>query len=626
MPGSAGVDWTFNLVNGVSGPAAEMKEDVKGVEGALKHTDEAIEKGHDHTKKHTESTFGKMVEAVKGFAEGFFFVTESVKTGAEFVERAFDKLKEATEFVLDASNFRRDALLGLDAMLNTGYQADAVLDKLEGWARQSGLKKDSFVGLAQGALADFKEEELKPILAAAADVQAVNHGSEAASQAFVDLVKHAKEHGLDTRLMRQATAIGIKPELVEKAYADAQHVTVEQAKALLAAGNVKGTDAAQALVNAIHMGLDKGGPLGKLGETWAAGSIPAQVTKLSDAFTGLFERTDSTKFAETIAHITAELTGDEGERFAKAVGNAFDTVGNVISKIDFAKVGYAIDQIADGLEQATDYGIDLFKGLSEGWDDMKPAIDAMGSSIAAVFGSDSSSGSGVKEFARAVMDVVGAFVIAGEVIVGVVVGIGAAVVGLSEAFAWLMTKPGELGESFGKALRSGIEDVIGVGTQLVEGLWVGIETAWGGMLARFQGLVELLPAAVKHVLGIASPSKVFEGLGINTMQGFGAGMEAVNVQDQMTRQIGSAVAGAANDNGGGGDLGAMRTPPSASSGGAAGGGMKVEFVAQVHIDGGGKDSHALASEAVAELRRVFLPDLVAALDQLRIELGGAAAA
>lgn len=64
----------------------------------------------------------------------------------------------------------------------------------------------------------------------------------------------------------------------------------------------------------------------------------------------------------------------------------------------------------------------------------------------------------------------------------------------------------------------------GVGEAIVNGIWSGLQSGWGWLVTKLQGLTAMLPAAVKNVLGIKSPSRVFAELGNYTMEGFGIGL------------------------------------------------------------------------------------------------------
>ncbi len=63
-----------------------------------------------------------------------------------------------------------------------------------------------------------------------------------------------------------------------------------------------------------------------------------------------------------------------------------------------------------------------------------------------------------------------------------------------------------------------------IGTNIVKGLWEGIKSGWNGLLAKVKSLVDLLPDIAKKALGIHSPSKVFDEIGVNTCKGLAQGL------------------------------------------------------------------------------------------------------
>ena len=82
-------------------------------------------------------------------------------------------------------------------------------------------------------------------------------------------------------------------------------------------------------------------------------------------------------------------------------------------------------------------------------------------------------------------------------------------------------------------------DLLDAGGELVQGLWDGITAGWRDMLADFQELVDLLPQAIKDVLGIHSRSTVGYKLGTFFSQGLGDGMmdELQRAQRAMNRAL-----------------------------------------------------------------------------------------
>ena len=100
-----------------------------------------------------------------------------------------------------------------------------------------------------------------------------------------------------------------------------------------------------------------------------------------------------------------------------------------------------------------------------------------------------------------------------------------------------------------------------MGTQIVQGIWQGISGAaewfWGQVKGFFSGIVD----GVKQSLGIASPSKVFAGIGENMALGLGVGFS--RTMDQVERDIMSEIpvptVNAGTVNAAAGDVGALST-------------------------------------------------------------------
>lgn len=63
-----------------------------------------------------------------------------------------------------------------------------------------------------------------------------------------------------------------------------------------------------------------------------------------------------------------------------------------------------------------------------------------------------------------------------------------------------------------------------IGSQIVEGLWKGLTSGWTALVKKVGGLAQQLPDIVKRILGIHSPSKVFDEIGVNTCKGLAQGL------------------------------------------------------------------------------------------------------
>ena len=75
------------------------------------------------------------------------------------------------------------------------------------------------------------------------------------------------------------------------------------------------------------------------------------------------------------------------------------------------------------------------------------------------------------------------------------------------------------------AIKNGVGNLRSIGLNMIEGLWGGIKSKFDSVIARVKELASKLPEAVKKVLGIASPSKVFEEVGRWIPEGLALGIE-----------------------------------------------------------------------------------------------------
>jgi tape measure domain-containing protein len=67
--------------------------------------------------------------------------------------------------------------------------------------------------------------------------------------------------------------------------------------------------------------------------------------------------------------------------------------------------------------------------------------------------------------------------------------------------------------------------LVAAGKNIIFGLWNGIQNAFTSTIAKIQNLISSMSNAVKKVLGIKSPSKVFFGIGQNVTDGLYLGIE-----------------------------------------------------------------------------------------------------
>jgi hypothetical protein len=129
-----------------------------------------------------------------------------------------------------------------------------------------------------------------------------------------------------------------------------------------------------------------------------------------------------------------------------------------------------------------------------------------------------------------------------------------------------------------------------IGTQMMQGLANGITAGKDKVVAAITGAARDAISAAKKLLGIASPSKVFEGLGVNVGEGFEAGVDDSSAGTQSA-------------------LESMVAPPAAKGGvGGAGVGGPVTVYLTIHADTDKGEDIAHAVEGV--LLRIWEGDVL----------------
>ena len=96
---------------------------------------------------------------------------------------------------------------------------------------------------------------------------------------------------------------------------------------------------------------------------------------------------------------------------------------------------------------------------------------------------------------------------------------------ISSGLSSLAGKAKGLAKKVWNNIKAGLGSLVSVGANLIEGLWNGIKAKFDGVVARVKALAAKLPAAVKKVLGIASPPKVFMEVGKWIPEGLALGIE-----------------------------------------------------------------------------------------------------
>ena len=158
---------------------------------------------------------------------------------------------------------------------------------------------------------------------------------------------------------------------------------------------------------------------------------------------------------------------------------------------------------------------------------------------------------------------------------------------LGEWLGKMLQKGKELVGKIGEGLRSGIESIKTIGSNIVRGIWNGISSGLGWIKDKIRGWVGNVMSFLKNLFGIASPSKWAENeIGLNIARGIGVGFE--DGMDDVTKMMAATLPGMTMTLG----TSALKTAPAYNYGGVT-----------IQILGREKDADTLARELQAALER-----------------------
>jgi hypothetical protein len=233
-------------------------------------------------------------------------------------------------------------------------------------------------------------------------------------------------------------------------------------------------------------------------------------------------------------------------------------------------------KVADGFEAVVDWAIKFGEETKKTWDEVEPGLARLVKDLELLSGGSSDGGVALLQLGIA----------------------WKAFIGNIEATFWVFEKLGELSDEMSQ-----------IGADIVMGLWDGLRSGWDTLLANFHELIDQLPASVRKVLGIQSPSKVFADLGLQTGAGFSVGLDASDLpglmEDALTPPRSPALSGIT--------AGAFASRQ-------GGGSNTIEL--HIHVPAGGAEDEEGARRIAEAVRVVALPELMSAMEQLRIETGG----
>ncbi len=322
--------------------------------------------------------------------------------------------------------------------------------------------------------------------------------------------------------------------------------------AALAGGALKGQKGIQAYQDAVK-NVTGQGAVGGLGKLFNDTTIDGSIEKIKGKFDELMTKLNTGETGKVIVNALQKIAGalDSSTPGGAKLLATFDKMaalgGRLFAKLDFGKMVEGFEMIVGAVDAALGPLSAFADGFSDGFSE---AIGPLGQ----LFGILTEGESSGANFASVLQDV-------GKAI-GTVVGYAATATGVVALL--VATLVGAATAVMGAG--------VAIGAAIIDGMSNGIDSAKAKLVERLNALAALLPASVRKLLGIQSPSKVFTEIGRYTMQGFVAGIddEEDNVRDRTVSALSPKMAAVGANIGGGaaGGRGAMTVTMNIDASGA----------------------------------------------------------
>lgn len=272
------------------------------------------------------------------------------------------------------------------------------------------------------------------------------------------------------------------------------------------------------IVDAIHVVQDEMGITGTTADE-AATTIEGSMNSLKASWQNLVTGFgDANADLDTLVDNVVQNATQVATNVAPVMLNAFESIGKASQKVApmiieavpdvmnsvTSMVIQIVGGITDNLPALMDAGIEIIMNLGEGLEDAIPTlVPKMVQAVVTMVTTLSSNASKLVE-------------VAGKLILALVKGIIQSIPSVIKAMPQIIS-------GMISALGEGINQMTSIGGYLVEGLYNGIKNKIQWVVGLVKGMGSSIVNAIKGVLGVHSPSKVFEQIGDYCVQGFSNG-------------------------------------------------------------------------------------------------------
>jgi len=581
------VDFIVRLIDQVTGPARSAERSIKQLDAVAKASKGAtnmhmpdlapamasiakVQGGwHGATQGMTSSLdsffgdiggkFGSMGQSgsANGSAASAALMGVAVAAGAALaaVGALASGAASLTGFAVSAAGFKGDTVLALKYLMGGKENAESAYKMIQTMGDISPFDDKQVVGMFKSLKGGgFGVQDTAQLMAALSDLS-LTTSNEGVSGVSAALAKMKGKNKLSSEEINMITEnSGGAVNMVQAL----QQVTGKKAgevQKMIEAGKVTAEMGQAAFYKAIKNTFYQGDPNAIIGSAAAEKSktLGGALSTLESRYQRLFEDVNIQPLADAINVLNDALATPSAMELKAAIEGMFGAFFGGASGMKGADLAAVFSRIA-GAVRAITPAISSFVAFF--WGTVIPvgkvfaasfgaAFSAAITPISALFGALSGGKSSVDwlgvltESFRVIGTVVG-FLVA---VLATVIGLIGAMVGLA-AGIWGVFLTGismvvqgfaELGSGLVSSVSGVAADMVGIGSEIINGLLDGIESGASAVVARMTALGGAVKGAVKSALGIASPSKVMLELGAYTAQGFEQGVArgTPNVADAM---------------------------------------------------------------------------------------------
>lgn len=506
----------------------------------------------------------------------------------------------------EMANMRTNTMLSLRTLLKGDDKANVAFGEMQAMARAGGLETVTVIQSMQELISKgFGTSEAKNVTFGLADLKVISPGANL--EAITRAMSQMKSKGVLSmeELRGQLGDAGLDIGAVMDQIGLKLGKSRMEVDKLISTGKVSSDLGIGAILDSIQAQTGKvlGGAALERSLTTADGALE----NLKGRFQDLFLAVQSNSGGDAVVRLTKQLAdfidpkGGSGQRVLATLNGIASAVGSVMSSLQGGTLRTILDGLLDGFEAVWPISKAFFGGFMAGFGEAFGAVKAIFQAFTGGKGPALDMVGIAKALGTAFAWVAVGIGTVVAIIGGLVGAVGLVVVGIGTAVVDLV---GWMGTTIGEVMDSMTGHWGEIGMNIVRGIAVGMTGSIGEIITAAMSVGSSAVQALKTLLGIASPSKVFAELGGYTAEGFTVGLQSG------TPAVSSAASALVAP-------GALRE---FGGGGASMSGVTVNVT--INVDGNADESESLADR----VERALPDALRDAFARMAGEMGAAPAA